>query len=268
MCPNCRAFIHANDRVCPYCEMQLAPSKRQLSEALSSLVPGDTFVTSLILLLNVGLYLATVTASMKAGNSNALMGGPDGRTLLLFGAKYTDFIAMGQWWRLLTSGFLHGGLLHIFMNLYALMDLGATVEKLYGPRRLIVIYTAATMGGFLVSALWSRNLSVGASAGLFGLLGAMLALTMKHEGPGIQEMRASYVRYAIYGLAIGFLPGLHIDNGAHVGGLAAGFVVGWQAGLPMHGRLWMEKVWSVLAWLSGGLTVAAFLRWYLWFAQA
>jgi rhomboid protease GluP len=234
---------------------------------MSGFIPSETFVTSLFLLLNIGLYVATIVASSKAGNGNALFGGPDGITLLRFGAKLSEFIGAGQWWRLLTAGFLHGGLLHIFMNGYGLMDLGSQVERLYGPRRMIVIYTAATLGGFGVSALWTRGMSVGASAGIFGLLGALLALTMKHEGPAMEVMRAAYLRYAIYGLAIGFLPGLRIDNGAHIGGLAAGFVVGWQAGLPKHGPAWAESVWTALAWVCGGATVLAFLRWYLWFAR-
>jgi rhomboid protease GluP len=266
MCPHCRAFIKSSDRVCPYCETKVGPraiDRRQPGEILGGLIPHARFTTTLILLLNFGLYAATVLQSMRAGNADALFN-IDGRTLFDFGAKYRPAVQLGQWWRLITAGFLHGGLLHLCMNSWVLFDLGAQVEEMYGPSRLIAIYFLATVGGFFASTWWFAGLSIGASAGVFGLIGAMIALGLRHPlGAGI---RALYIRWAIYGLLLGLLPGLRIDNAAHLGGLAAGFACGYVAGLPEAVRGWKERFWRAAAGVCVFLTALAFLNMYLWFA--
>jgi rhomboid protease GluP len=160
----------------------------------------------MIMVINFGLYAATVIYSMRQGNSGALMN-IDGRTLFDFGAKLTQAIALGQWWRLITAGFLHGGLIHILMNSWVLFDLGSQVEEIYGWARLIVFYLAATVLGFYASAWWSPSISIGASAGIFGLLGAMIALGVRHKSPAGAAIRGVYMRWAMYGLIMSFLPG-------------------------------------------------------------
>ena len=99
--------------------------------------------------MNFGLYLATSLYSMKGGRGNAME--LDATTLVDFGAKYRPFIAGGQWWRLVTAGFLHGGLLHILMNSWVLFDLGAQVEDIFGASRMLVIYFVASVAGFYAS---------------------------------------------------------------------------------------------------------------------
>jgi len=265
MCPHCRAFIKSSDRVCPYCETEVGPraiDRRPSGELLGGLIPQARFTTTLILLINFGLYAATALASLRAGFDGALLD-IDGRTLFDFGAKYRPAVQLGQWWRLITAGFLHGGLLHLFMNSWVLFDLGAQVEEIYGASRFLVIYFLATVGGFFASTWWFAGLSVGASAGIFGLIGAMIALGVRHPlGAGI---RALYIRWAIYGLLLGLLPGLRVDNAAHIGGLATGFAVGYLAGLPETGRTWRERLWRTSAYLCVLLTGVAFLNMYLWF---
>ncbi len=265
MCPHCRAFIKSSDRVCPYCETAVGPravDRRSPGEVLGGLIPQARFTTTLILLINFGLYAATALASLRAGSEGA-WSDIDARTLFDFGAKYRPAVFLGQWWRLITAGFLHGGLLHLLMNSWVLFDLGAQVEEIYGASRFLVIYFVATVAGFFASTWWFAGLSVGASAGIFGLIGAMIALGTRHPlGAGI---RALYIRWAIYGLLLGLLPGLRVDNAAHLGGLAAGFAVGFVAGLPEGAPTWADRLWRVAAYLSVFLTVVAFLNMYLWF---
>src|SRR4051794_6228342 len=114
MCPHCRAFITTKDRVCPYCNESLAPPAVQREEGvrvLGGLIPQFRFNTSIILLINVGLYLATALySSQVAGNSQAFMS-LDSQTLFRFGASYYPAIHAGQWWRMVTAGFLHGGII-------------------------------------------------------------------------------------------------------------------------------------------------------------
>jgi len=265
MCPHCRAFIKSSDRVCPYCDNPVgsrAVDRRSPADAVGGLIPSARFTTTLILLINFGLYAATVLMSMRSGNEGALMD-IDGRTLFDFGAKYRPAMLLGQWWRLITAGFLHGGLIHLLMNSWVLFDLGAQVEQIYGASRFLVIYFMATLLGFFASTWWFAGLSVGASAGIFGLIGAMIALGVRHPlGAGI---RALYVRWAIYGLILGLLPGLRVDNAAHIGGLLGGVVFGYLTGLPEAFANWRERLWRVAACLCVFLTGVAFLNMYLWF---
>src|SRR4051812_2256138 len=101
MCPNCRAFISTDDRVCPYCDAKLGskPVSRESSQSdtIAGFIPNAGFTTFVILLVNIGLYAATAIVTMKA-DSGSIMD-IDNRVLLAFGAKFTPYIAAGQWWR-------------------------------------------------------------------------------------------------------------------------------------------------------------------------
>lgn len=272
MCPNCRAFIEPSTKTCPYCEVQLGQrivDARSPSDIAGGLIPHARFTTSMILLVNGALFAATVVASMQAGNNSALFS-VDGTTLLQFGAKVNRFIAGGQWWRLITAGFLHGGLMHILMNSWALMDLGAQVEELYGSARLLVFYFVATALGFLASAYWSSALSVGASAGVFGLIGAMIAVGLRHKTALGAAIRGMYVRWAVYGLLLGLIPGLRVDNAAHIGGLVGGFAVAYFAGeqpIPGGPLPLKERIWQGLAGVCLVLTAYCLLRMFLWYSR-
>src|SRR3974377_764740 len=187
MCPHCRAFITTKDHVCPYCNEKVGPRAVDLQHTASVIggfIPHARFNTMMILLVNAGLYLATCLYSMKIGKGGLMA--PNGDILLNFGSKVGLFYILapsdvhGQWWRLVTAGFLHGNLMHILMNSWVLFDLGAQVEEIYGASRMWVIYLLSSCAGFLASAWWNPGISVGASAGLCGLIGAMIALGVRH----------------------------------------------------------------------------------------
>jgi rhomboid protease GluP len=269
MCPNCRAFITTDDKVCPYCDVPVAPRAVDVRHprGFGGLIPQAGFVTFIILTINVGLYVATMLYSMRGGNEGAMMG-LDGETLFLFGAKLRASIFLdGELWRLVTAGFLHGGLLHILMNSWVLFDLGAQVEDIYGPSRMITIYFLSTVSGFLASTLWNPGLSVGASAGIFGLIGAMIAMGMKHRSALGDAVKSMYMRWVIYMLLFGLLPIMAIDNAAHIGGLAGGFAVAWIADLPTLGYHWREKVWTCAMYACLALTALSFVEMFLTFRR-
>jgi rhomboid protease GluP len=269
MCPHCRAFITNRDRTCPYCNEPVGPraiDRRNPSPILGGMIPHARFTTVVILVINFGIFLATVLYSMGAGNSDAVWN-IDVRTLVAFGAKYNAGLAAGQWWRLVTAGFLHGGLFHILMNSWVLFDLGAQVEEIYGAARMLVIYFVSTVFGFYLSAVWSPAPSVGASAALMGLIGAMIALGVRHKSPLGSAIRGTYIRWAVYIILFGLLPGLRVDNAAHIGGLAAGFGTAYLAGLPRLESSWTEKLWRAASWVCILLTAVSFLKMYLWFAR-
>jgi membrane associated rhomboid family serine protease len=181
------------------------------------------------------VYLASLAADMSGVGSGGLMTllAPSGSSLFLFGASGAlPVVRYGRWWSVLSASWLHGGILHIAFNMMSIRDLGPAVSHLYGGARTIIIYTAAGAAGFLLSSLIGAylpflpgflrgsTLTVGASAGIFGLLGAVL-----HYGyrGGSAHLREAATRWIIMGLAFGFfMP--RIDNWAHLGGLAGGYL--------------------------------------------
>ena len=263
MCPNCRAFITTDDKVCPYCQFTVGPRAvdRSPADALGGLIPHARFTTMLIMLINTGLYVAMVI-HMQAGGQGMSFDF-DGQTLVDFGAKYGPLMLLrGEWWRLVTAGFLHGGILHILMNMWVLFDLGAQSEESYGTARFLTIYFVATVLGFLASFFWAPHVpSVGASAGICGLIGAMIALGVRDGSSWGAEIRRFYIRWVIYLLVFGLLfP--QTDNAAHVGGLAGGFVVGYVAGTPGRFNA-VERVWQGLAGVAVALTAFSFFKMFL-----
>jgi rhomboid protease GluP len=259
MCPHCRAFITTSDKVCPYCDTPVGPKAidvRSPGDLLGGLIPGGQFTTVLILTINVGMFLVTMFAQTKMGEIEALT---------LYGAARPDFVFAGQWWRLITAGFLHGGLMHIVFNSWALMDVGRHAEEIYGARRMVVIYLLSTIGGFLASMFWTRSVSVGASAGLFGLIGAMITVGVLHRGSHeAAAIKEFYIRWAVYGLLWGLLPFFRVDNAAHVGGLVTGFLTAWITGTPRKFAVVKEQVWGVICLAMVALTVYAFVQMFLW----
>jgi rhomboid protease GluP len=261
MCPNCRAFITTNDRECPYCGVrvgQRAIDIRRPGPILGGLIPQAHFTTILILLVNLGLFAATKIWGQGIDFTYVLVA---------FGAKWgPEIYQEHQWWRLITAGFLHGGWLHILMNSWVLYDLGAQVEQVFGTSRFLVIYLAGTVAGFYLSLVLNpMTPSIGASAGLTGLIGAMIAFGVSNRGTGMgRAVRDFYVRWVVYILAIGFIGGFGTDNWAHIGGLAGGFVIGYVAGTP-GARSDREQIWKGLAVGAVAITAYSFLMVYLHF---
>ncbi len=247
MCPNCRAFVTTNDRVCPYCDVQLGPraiDRRDPGQILGGLIPQVRFTTVMILVINTALYIGS---SLNQDLVNA-------------GASLPAPMMRGQWWRLITAGFLHGNIFHILMNSWVLFDLGAEVELIYGTSRLIVFYFVSTITGFWLSSHVGFHVSVGSSAGIFGLIGAMLAFGVTDKSSLGVMVKSVYGRWLIYCVVLSFLPG--VDFWAHAGGFAGGFIAGWLASTPRARLMWKEPLLRGLAGISIAVTCFAFLMLY------
>ena len=205
----------------------------------------------MILLINAGIYLAEELPGLISGGASA------GLPLFQAGAKFGPYIHAGQWWRLVTAGFLHGGILHLLMNSWVLFDLGAQTEESYGTSRYLVFYFVSTITGFYASYLWAPNTpSIGSSAGIFGLLGAMIALGVKDKTSHGAAIRGHYVQWGIYALLLSALFA-STDNAAHIGGVAGGFVIAYLAGTPrLTGST--ERFWQFAGWAAIALTVISF----------
>jgi len=258
MCPNCRAFITTSDRTCPYCNQTVgarAIDLRQPGEILGGLIPQAHFTTILILVINFGLFLGTLFLTRTMGEGGAIGA---------LGAKWGPAIFQDhEYWRLVTAGFLHGGWLHILMNSWVLYDLGAQVEQVYATPRFLVIYFVGTVGGFYLSARMNPLVpSVGSSAGIMGLIGAMIAFGVANRSSVGRAIRNAYAKWVVYIIAFGLIPGFAVDNWAHIGGLIGGFAVGYVAGTPVRSTAVRETVWRALAAVCVLLTVWSFFLVY------
>jgi rhomboid protease GluP len=184
--------------------------------------------TFILLGVNVVVFLAMTV--FGALNGLGLNGSQDFRVLLIFGAMQNQLIAQGEYFRLLTSMFLHIGLIHLAFNSYALFILGQDVERLYGAARFLLIYFLSGLGGSLASfALGASGISAGASGAIFGLIGTEIAYFTLHRatfGQRGQAQLRSLLMLAGINLFLGFtIPG--INNLAHMGGLVFGALLGW-----------------------------------------
>ena len=244
MCPHCRAFITTSDRVCPYCGEQTGPRAidvRAPGAILGGLIPAAHFTTFLLLLVNVVLFAATCWLS---DSLNEIRGG----ALWALGAKLGSSVwGNHEYWRLVTAGFLHGSLMHIAFNGWALFVLGTQVEEVFDTPRFLVIYFVSTVAGFYLSARMNMGLSIGASAGIMGLIGAMVAFGAASRSSVGRRIRNHYLGWLGFNLVWGFLPGSQIDNWAHIGGFAGGFAVAWFAGSPVRSTHTRETMWRVAA---------------------
>jgi membrane associated rhomboid family serine protease len=148
-------------------------------------------------------------------------------------AKDNEAIRQGEVWRLLTAGLVHGGAFHLFMNAMVLSHMGGFVERLLGSGRMLVVLWGGVLTGSLASYAMNPHPSVGISGGLFGLVGALLATGLRHRRGLPAPARRMLVRAPIEIIVLNLALGLSIpviDNAAHVGGLAGGFLLGLVLG--------------------------------------
>jgi len=171
----------------------------------------------------IAVYLAMAIAS---GSPTDIPSG----IALHFGSNYGPNTLSGQWWRLITYMFLHGGAMHIFFNMWCLWDLGRLCESLYGRWTFAAIYFVTGIAGGLASLAWHPFVpSVGASGAIFGLAGALIASFYLGEFSlprvAISGTLRSLVIFAVFNIVVGqFFGG--IDNACHIGGLVSGLLLG------------------------------------------
>ncbi|MDG5470806.1 rhomboid family intramembrane serine protease [Jeotgalibacillus sp. ET6] len=178
-------------------------------------------------------------------------GSTNTRTLIDFGAKYNPLINEGEWFRLITPMFLHIGFLHLFMNTLALFYLGPLIERIFGGRRFLIIYMTAGFTGSLMSYVFSFTISAGASGAIFGCFGALLYFGLRHTKIFFRTMGTNVLVVIGINLAFGFtIPG--IDNAAHIGGLAGGFLAAGFVALPNEKNSAKKVLYflTVLIWVS------------------
>lgn len=175
------------------------------------------YITYILIGLNLLMY---IISAFLAGNIFDI----NSKVLVSLGAKVNSLISTGEYYRLVMAMFLHGGLVHIGFNMYALYALGPFIEKLYGKIKFVIVYFVAGIMGSLFSYIFSNSISVGASGAIFGLLGAALVYGIIKRNNINKGFLSNILQVIGINLILGFTVS-NIDNYGHIGGLIGGFAI-------------------------------------------
>ena len=226
LCPSCGRLTNADARECLVCGRR-NPGMWGFAGPLRGLFRRRSFV-DVVTVACIVLYVLTLVldpAAVLRGRGPFSVFSPSSRALLDAGATGALPWQLGRWWTVLTAIYLHGGPLHILFNILWIRQLGPAVEELYGPSRLVVIFTVSGVAGFVASNLLGYGLTIGASGSIFGLLGAMVAFGQKRGGTFGAMVLRQYGQWALLLFVMGFLMD-GVNNVAHAGGFVGGFAAG------------------------------------------
>jgi len=221
---------------CPECMRERTKVTRGVGEAALPTTAPATFV---LIALNVAVFLAEI-----ASGHGGLGTGPGHSTMAVNFGLFGPFVAEGEWYRLVTSGFLHNDLIHIGFNMFALYFLGRLLEPAIGTARFVGVYVASLLGGAFGALLLSPDsLTIGASGAVFGIFGAAFVIARRR---GVDDVARSIGVILLLNLAISFT-NPRISLGGHLGGLAAGLlcalvIVAGERGTFGPNRLAAERV--------------------------
>ncbi len=269
VCVSCGNLVGVNDQKCYTCGRWnpglwgYAPALRRLGQ--------DLGFVQVVIVGSAALYLATLLASGRevlGGMGPFSILSPNSLSLFLFGASGAlPVFGYGRWWTLLSAAWLHGGVLHILFNMLWVRQLGPATAELYGAGRMVIIYTVSGICGFLLSSaagaylgfmpfgfLRGAQLTVGASASIFGLLGALVYYGRR---TGSSMVHREALQYAVVLFVMGLIM-TGVDNYAHAGGFAGG----WLAALwmdPMKPERIDHMLWALVCLFASALAVAASL---------
>jgi rhomboid protease GluP len=262
VCPSCGKLVGVNDEKCLNCGRRnpgmwgLTPSLRRLGQ--------DFGFTQAVIGGCVAMFVASILLDPSGVGRGGLFSflAPSMRSLFVLGASGAiPVFGLGRWWTVLSAAWLHGGLLHILFNMLWVRQLAPETSEAYGPARMVIIYTASGAVGFLASSvvgyylaflprpLGGASFTIGASASIFGLLGAMVHYGRRRGSSAVGRQALGYA--LILGLFGFVMP--DIDNWAHLGGFLGGYAMSrwldpWQPERVDH---------VVAAFLCFAATVAA-----------
>lgn len=229
VCRSCGRLVGVNDETCYECGARYpalwgyAPLFRRLGE--------DLGFTKLAIGACAVLYVLSLLLNVQGIRMGGFLGflSPSPEASFLLGASgKVPVLRFGRWWTVLSAGWLHGSILHIFFNMYWVRTLAPPVARLYGPGRMVIIYTVSSVLGFVLSSTapyvplvgGAAPLTLGASAALMGLLGALVYYGRRGGSSEVGRWAWGYaIFFFVFGLII-----QGVDNWAHLGGFAGGWI--------------------------------------------
>jgi len=243
LCPECSARVIANeDGTCPACGKSIQPPNeasatnrvRSFLNQRANERPLGPYAKNLIMTPGIvgtviAVFVMMVISGVKPMN-------PQLDKMILWGANDSRLTFDGQWWRVVTSMFLHFGVIHLGFNMWVLWDVGRFVERIIGNTSFLILYFFAGIVGSLTSLAWHPvSVGAGASGAVFGVFGGLLGLIAFRRDivplPVLKPLRNSVAMFLIFNLIIGLsIP--FIDMAAHTGGFVAGFLFGWCLSNP------------------------------------
>jgi rhomboid protease GluP len=264
VCPSCGSLVGVRDDKCYMCGRAnpglfgFGPALRQfsLNFGFSQLVVGACVTLWLVTLLVSG-------GGLSGGGSLLSALSPSNQVLFVFGASgAVPVFGAGRWWTLLSAGWLHAGLLHVAMNMYWVWQMGPAITDLFGPSRTVIIYTVGGVSGFALSSiagayfpslpfLGTAGFTVGASAPVFGLIGALYHYG-RTTSSAVKQMALSIMLQAlVFGLLV-----RGIDNYAHIGGFVGGYLTSSFFG-PMTRERGDHMIIALVCLVASALAIAA-----------
>ena len=224
-------------------------ARRQFNRARGAYATFPAYVTWAIIAVNVAVFAADALLTSFASMDLMSSGGP----LVEAGAVARDPVAAGEWWRLITSAFLHLGILHLAFNMYALWLFGPIIEQLYGHLEYLVLYVLCALGGSVLTILAAPDsAAAGASGAIFGLFGLAFVVSRRRHlllGPQARGILSQAGGLLLLNLIITFaVPGISWTG--HVGGLLVGAMIGLMlapSNVPTMGGLWRAPDGRALA---------------------
>lgn len=235
-------------------QQHAAPPPEKSGGIRGMFIPSEGyFFTPILIYLNVLLFIIMIASGVDIME-------PDGASLLKWGANFKPLTLSGEWWRLITCCFLHIGVVHLLMNMYALLFVGTLLEPYLGKMRFFAAYLLTGITASVVSLWWhDQSLSAGASGAIFGMYGVFLAMLTTNliEKSARKPLLFSIGAFVVYNLV--YSMGTNNDNAAHIGGLLSGMFIGYSftPGLkrPEKKNAWLTTLLLSVLILGGSFLV-------------
>ena len=265
LCPNCRKLISGDEPRCPYCNISNPGSpwkNNPFTRAFSSMeVP-----ILAIIYINVGMYIISLLlnpSSIGMPLHPLRFLSPGNESLLLLGATgQVPIDSYHRWWSLVSANYLHGSIIHIIFNMLAFRQLAPLVIEEYGSHRMISLYTLGGIIGFFISYLAGVRLTIGASAAVCSLMGALIYYGKSRGGVYGQVIYKQVSGWVMGIFLFGFmLPG--INNWGHGGGILAGILLGFLLGYRERRR---ENLFHKVLFIACVALTLAVLFWAIFSA--
>jgi rhomboid protease GluP len=259
LCPNCKKLISASESKCPYCGTARPGSWWKNNSWSRGFRDSNQLVKTLIA-VNVGMYIISIFFNPRAiglSMNPLTFLSPSDTSLLLLGATGTVPIdKYHRLWTLVSASFLHGGILHIFFNMAALRQLAAVVTREFGVYRMFIIYIVSGIIGYSISYLAGIAFTIGASASVCGLVGAVLYYGKSRGGIYGKNLYRQISIWVIFLFVFGLIvPG--INNWGHGGGILAGLIFGYLLGYQEKKR--ENIIHKTLAGICAAATLAVLI---------
>jgi rhomboid protease GluP len=259
LCPGCRKLISSDEPICPYCNT-VKPGSAFRNNSIARSMDDPRTMALVIIWVNVGMYIISLLFSGKyvgfSMNPLDTLSPSHGSLEILGGTGRLPIDAYGLWWTLVSANYLHGSVLHILFNMMMFWQLVPLTAREYGAYRMFTIYTLGGVFGFLISYVAGIGFTIGASAAVCSLVGALLYFGRSRGGVYGQMVYKQIMGWVISLFLFGFIvPG--INNWAHGGGILGGIITGYLLGYAEKTR---EKGYhKTLALLCAGVTVLVLL---------